>query len=83
MTKFLTNDFYCNLQSTIQCAFITVTRFQYEHSNESLYLYQLDTDHFENFFSSIRTITHDFLDLRHRLVSALRIEKIFNENSNW
>ncbi|CAF0901874.1 unnamed protein product [Brachionus calyciflorus] len=83
-TKYITNDLYHDLQSTVQDAFISTAIYQKKFSQKPLYLYQLGTDQLESLFSSVRTLTHsrncDILELLDRLKISLQIEKVYSQN---
>ena len=85
--NFLTKDLYCDIQATIQDAFMVVYKFHLKNPNLCVYLYQLGSDNLENIFSIIRTLTHssscDLLELVQRYKLAMVIENIYSQHPNW
>ncbi len=80
-TNFLDDNLYCDIQSTIQDAFVSAAiHHQHSKDEDKLYLYMLGTDQLENLFAAVRTQTHatgcDFLELTQRLKIALQTEKV-------
>ena len=86
-TKFITNDLYQDLQSTIQDAFNTAAIFRSQASTDPVLLHQSGTDHLEALFSSVRTVTHarnrDILETFDRVRIALQIEMVYLKHPDW
>ena len=85
-SKFITKNLYCDLQSTIQDAFVVAAKFIEINSKADLLLYQLGTDQLEILFGTIRTLTHssncDFLELIERCKMAFQIESVYIKEPN-
>ena len=77
------NVLYHDIQSTVQNAFFTATKYKILVPN--MYLYQLGSDQAEQLFSSVRTQNHDrncdVFQLESRLSRIL--DEMLSKHSNW
>ena len=79
-TIFSTTNLYCDLQATIQDAYVCTANFKSLSQ-------KLGKDQLESAFSNIRTQTHssncDLLELSDRIKIALQIDQVYIAHANW